>query len=155
MNDDAGTRSLWHDVGWPALAGLVIATGLLAAYHSIGLLACVAAFLLLELTIAPTAWSIMTDLGRSGGPAVLELAPACALGALVVFGLVSAAPLWSLPLLLLVLLTSPLCPSWYRSLAGRSAGPGSERAELRRTFDEIVSHGFADDQAGEDRPGGR
>ena len=151
--NDASTRSLWYDVGWPVLAGAVTAAGLLTAYFSIGLVACVAAFMLVELTVAPTAWSIMTDLGRSGGPAVFELAPRCALATVVTFGLVSATALWSVPVLLLVLLTSPLLRSRNGILLFERNH--AEQAELRRRFDEIVAHGFLDDQADDDRPGNR
>jgi hypothetical protein len=150
--NDARTRSLWYDVGWPALAGVVAAAGLLTAYSSIGLVACVAAFMLIELTVAPTAWSILTDMGRAAGPAVFELAPACALTTVVAFGLVSATSIWSVPVLLLVLLTSPLLQRRHRD--HWFARPGWEEGDLRRRFDEIVAHGFAPDRADDDLPGG-
>jgi hypothetical protein len=155
--NDARTPSLWYDVAWPALAGVVIAAGLLTAYYSIGLLVCVAAFMLIELTVAPTAWSIMTDMGRSGGPAVFELAPACALATVVLLGLVSATPVWSVPILLLVALTSPLARRClgHGLPADENTGRDSARDELRRRFDEIVVHGFAGDQADKDRPDSR
>lgn len=149
MTSQPRPRSVWYDVGWPVLAGLTAAAGLVAAYVDLGLLATVVAFMLIELTVAPTAWSIMTEMGRPGRPAVLELAPACALATVATLGLVNATRLWSLPVLLLVLLTSPI-------LRGRDWSLGvAEHDETRRAFDEIVAHGFADDPADDDRPGTR
>jgi hypothetical protein len=141
---------LWYDVGWPALAGTVTAVGIAAAYLGMGLLATVAAFLLMELTVAPTAWSILTDMGRPGRAAVVELAPACALATVVTLGLVDWMGGWALPVLLLVVGTSPLLDQRRRrSLVARY---GSRRAETRRRFDEIVAHAFTthedDDSAG-------
>ena len=91
MRSDDDGRSLWYDVGWPVLAGTISAGGVLAAYAEIGLLGCVAAFLLLELTVAPTGWTLLTDMGRPGLPAVVELAPVCALATVVTLGLVAPA----------------------------------------------------------------
>ncbi len=92
-------------------------------------------------------------MGRSGGPAALELAPACALTTVAAFGLVGATALWSVPVFLVVLLTSPLLRSGngIRLFEAHHA----EQAELRRRFDEIVAHGFASDRADDDRPGPR
>ena len=134
-------RSPWYDVGWPVLAGTVTAVGVVSAYVEIGLLGTVAAFLLMELTVAPTAWSILTDLGRPGRPAVVELAPVCALATVVTLGLVGWMSAWSVPVLLLVVLTSPLLDR--RRRRGLAERYGSRRAETRRQFDEIVAHGFA------------
>ena len=141
MRSDDDSGSLWYDVGWPVLAGTVTACGVVAAYAEIGLLGCVAAFLLMELTVAPTGWSILTDMGRPGLPAVVELAPVCALATVVTLGLVGWLSAWSLLLLLLVLVTSPLLD---RRRRGRLASRyGSPRAETRRRFEEIVAYGFA------------
>lgn len=141
MRSNGRTGHLWYDVGWPVLAGSVSAAGVVAAYMGIGLLGTVAAFLLMGLTVAPTAWSILTDMGRPGRPAVVELAPVCALATVVTIGLVGWLHEWSLPVLLLVVATSPLLQRRRRDrLASRY---GSRRAETRRRFEEIVSHGFA------------
>jgi len=134
------TRSLWYDAGWPVLAGTVTAVGVVSAYVEIGLLGTVAAFLLMELTVAPTAWSILTDMGRPGRPAVLELAPVCALATVVTVGLVGWMGVWSVPVLLAVVLSSPLLQR--RRRQGLAARYGSRSAETRRKFDEIVAHGF-------------
>ena len=138
-NDDTG--SLWYDVGWPVLAGTVAACGVVAAYVEIGLLGTVAAFVLIELTVAPSAWSILTDMGRPGRPAVMELAPVCALGTVVALGLVAWMSVWSIPAFLLVLVTSPLLDRRRRS--GLAARYGSQRAETRRRFEEIVAYAVA------------
>ncbi len=141
MRSNGRTRHLWYDVGWPFLTGTVTAVGVVAAYMGIGLLGTVAAFLLMELTVAPTAWSILTDMGRPGRPAVVELAPVCALATVVTIGLVGWLDVWSLPVLLLVVATSPLLQGRRRDrLAARY---GSPRAETRRRFDEIVTHSYA------------
>lgn len=141
MRSKDRTRSLWYDVSWPVLAGTVTAVGVVSAYVQIGPLGTVAAFLLMELTVAPTAWSILTDMGRPGGPAVFELAPVCALATVVTVGLVGWMGVWSVPVLLVVVLSSPLLDR--RRRQGLAARYGSRRAETRRKFDEIVAHGFA------------
>jgi hypothetical protein len=141
MRGDEGTRNLWYDAGWPVLAGTVAACGVVASYVTLGLLATVAAFVLMELTVAPTAWSILTDIGRPGRPAVLELAPGCALATVVALGLVGSIGVWSIPVFGLVLATSPLLNRRRRS--GLAARYGSRRAETRRRFDEIVARELA------------
>jgi hypothetical protein len=140
MRSKGRTRSLWYDAGWPVLAGTVTAVGVVAAYVEIGLLGTVAAFLLMELTVAPTAWSILTDMGRPGRPAVVELAPVSALATVVTLGLVGWLNAWAVPVLLLVVVTSPLLQP--RRRQGLAARYGSRRAETRRQFDEIVAHGL-------------
>jgi hypothetical protein len=138
--DLSRTRHPWYDVGLPVLAGLVCALGVVAAYRSLGLFSVVAAFVLVELTVAPTAWSIVTELGKPGRPAVLEVGPACALGVVVLMGLVSATGAWSLAFVALVVLTSPLMRRRGRQRLVRRYG--SDRAETLRAFDEIVAHGW-------------
>ena len=133
-------RHPWYDVGWPVLAGLVAALGVVTAYRSLGLFSVVAAFVLVELTVAPTAWSIVTELGKPGRPAVVEVAPACALAVVVLMGLVSALGGWSLAFVALVVLTSPLMGRRGRQRLVRRYG--SDRAETLRAFDEIVAHGW-------------
>ena len=147
MRSSGRTWNLWYDVGWPVLAGTVAACGVVAAYMGIGLLGTVAAFLLMELTVAPTAWSILTDMGRPGRAAVVELAPMCALATVVTLGLVGWMDLWSVPVLLSVVVTSPLLEGRRR---GRlTARYGSESADTRRRFEEIVAHGFAVSEDGD------
>ena len=137
-------RSVWYDAGWPLLAGLVGALGLILAYLGIGLLGSVVAFALMELTVAPTAWSLMTEAGRPGRPAIFELAPACALATVVTLGLVDGLGGWAVPLVALVVATSPLMEQQRRRAWVRRYG--SDRGEMRREFDEIVAHGFGTDR---------
>jgi hypothetical protein len=137
-------RSIWYDVGWPLLAGLVAAAGVLLAYLGIGLVGTVVAFTLMELTVAPTAWSLMTEAGRSGRPAIFELAPACALATVVTLGLVDGMGVWAVPLLALVAGTSPLLQEQRRRAWVRRYG--SDRGEVRREFDEIVAYSYGNDR---------
>lgn len=136
-------RSIWYDVGWPILAGLVGAAGVILTYAGIGLLGTVVVFVLMEITVAPTAWSLMTEARRSGWPAILELGPACALATVVTIGLVDGLGIWAVPLLALVAATSPLLQRARRSTLVRRYG--SDRAAMRREFDEIVAYGFDPD----------
>jgi hypothetical protein len=137
-------RNVWYDVGWPLLAGVVSAVGVILSYVEIGLAGTVVAFVLMELTVAPTAWSLMTEAGRSGRPAIFELAPAFAPATVVTLGLVNGMGVWGLPVLLLVLVTSPfLQQRRRRTLISRY---GSDRAEMRREFDEIVAQSFGNDR---------
>lgn len=132
--------SLWYDVGWPILAGLVAAVGVVAAYRDLGLFAVVTAFVLIELTVAPTVWSIVTEMGRPGRPAILEVGPASALAVVALMGLVGIVGIWSLALVALVALTSPLMSRRGRQRVLRRYG--SDRAETRRVFDDIVAHSW-------------
>src|SRR5262245_25145958 len=133
-------RHPWFDAGWPVFAGLVAATGVIAAYQSLGLLAVVVAFVLVELSVAPTAWSIITEWGRPGRPAIFEIAPAFGLVVVSLMGLVEAIGVWSLLALALVLLTSPLVTRRGRDRVRDRYG--STRSQTRRSFDEIVAHGW-------------
>lgn len=140
-------RRIWYDVGWPLLAGVVGAAGVVLAYFGIGLVGTVGtvvAFALMELTVAPTAWSLMTEAGRSGRPAIFELAPACALVTVVTLGLVGGMGVWAVPVLALVLVTSPLAQGQRRRAWLRRYG--SDRAEVRQEFDEIVALSFGTDR---------
>ena len=65
--------SPWYDVGWALAAGLAGAAGLLLAYLDIGLLGTVVAFALMEVTVAPVAWRLITEEGRPGRPAIFEV----------------------------------------------------------------------------------
>jgi hypothetical protein len=133
-------RHPWFDAGWPVFAGLVAATGVLAAYQSLGLVAVVVAFVLVELSVAPTAWSIVTEMGKPGRPAIFEIAPAFGLGVVSLMGLVEAIGVWSLLVVTLLLLTSPLVSRQGRERVRERYG--SDRSQTRRSFDEIVAHGW-------------
>ena len=134
-------RHPWHDAGWPVLAGLVAATGVIAAYQYFGLLAVLAAFALVELTVAPTAWSLITELGKSARLAVLEIAPACALMVVVLMGLTAAIDGWALVVLAILGLSSPLVSRQGRVRFRQRYG--SDRAETRRAFDDIVANSWS------------
>jgi hypothetical protein len=133
----------WYDIGWPLFAGLVAAVGIIACYESVGLLGCVAAFALIEVAVGATAWAILTDIGRSGQRALFEVGPACGLTTVVAVGLTEVFASWGLLVLLLVIATSPLL----HSRRPRVTRYGGERAAMRRQFDEIVAHGFAEDES--------
>lgn len=134
-------RHPWYDAGWPVLAGLVAASGVIAAYQYFGLLAVLAAFALVELTVAPTAWSLITELGKSGRGAVLEIAPACALIMVVLMGLTAAIDAWALVVLAILGLSSPLVSAQGRRRFRERYG--SDRSETRRAFDEIVANSWS------------
>jgi hypothetical protein len=140
MADSHAERSFWYDIAWPLLAGLVAGVGVLSCAASLGWLATAAVFALTWLAIAPTAWSVLTECGRPGGPALVGFAPACALAVTATVGLTSFG-LASIPVMVLVPLTSPL---FRRGRAGATEDR-SERDEVRRQFDEIVYYGFTDD----------
>jgi hypothetical protein len=131
-------------VGWALVAGLAGAAGLLLAYLDIGLLGTVVAFALMEVTVAPVAWSLMTEEGRPGRAAIFELAPACALATVVTLGLVSGLGIWALPVVALVVGTCPLLLARNRRAWLRRYG--SDRSEMRCEFDEIVALSFGRDR---------
>jgi hypothetical protein len=136
--------SSWYDVGWALVAGLVGAAGLLLAYLGMGLLGTVVAFALMELTVAPIAWSLMTEAGRSGRPAILELAPMSALATVVTLGLVDGLGFWAFGVLALVVATCPLLREGRRrALLHRY---GSDRSEMRSEFEAIVALSFGTDR---------
>ncbi|HEX3297198.1 MAG TPA: hypothetical protein VHR85_10320 [Nocardioides sp.] len=136
-------RHPWYDVGWPAAAGLATGAGLLAAYVWMGPWPLLLALAVLEITFAPVAWSLLTDLGHGLRRVVLRIAPTSAVAVLTVVGLAEAIGPWTFLVAGLVLLTSPLLRGW--------TGPGfvptlaerlSPRVETRHRFDEIVAHGL-------------
>jgi hypothetical protein len=138
-----GRVSIWYDVGWPVLAGMVTAAGLLSAYIWMGLPTTLIALVLLELTIAPVAWSILTEVGVPTAHVILRISPLWAIGCLAFVGLVDALNAWSLLIGLAVLLTSPLVAGWSRvGVRGLIASHNLSQNETRRRFDDIVAHGF-------------
>ena len=136
--------SFWYDIGWPVLAGLVTAAGLLGAYVWMGPPTTLIALVLLELTFAPVMWSILSDAGYSSRDVILRLSPAWSVGSLAFIGLVDAFDAWSLLIATLVLVTSPPFAGWARlgNRKLRGAREGMTRNETQRRFDEIVAHGF-------------
>ena len=131
---------LWYDVAWPVVAGAATGTGLLAAYRWTGPLIFGIALVALEATIAPLAWTVMTELGHDTRGVVLRRAPSVAVGALAMVGLADALGSWCFVVGAFVLMTSPLVRGWTRgALQDSLAGRVSPRAETRRRFDEIVA----------------
>ena len=140
---NAARSHLWYDGGWPAAAGLVTGLGLVAAYQWTGPLMFVAALGVLELTVAPIAWSLLADLGFDVRRVALRVAPATAAAALGVIGLADAIGGWTFLVVGLALVTSPLLEGCRRGgLRVRLTERVSPRTETRRRFNEIVAQGF-------------
>jgi hypothetical protein len=142
--DRRSSHSPWFDVGWPLLAGTVTAVGLIAAYLWMGLVTTAIALALLELTVAPVAWSILSELDYPTHEVILRISPIAAVGGLSLVGLVSAFSGWSLVMAAVVVMTSPLVKGWSRvGTRGMLVRYGvNSRTETRRRFDDIVAHGF-------------
>ncbi len=97
----------------------------------------------LELTVAPVAWSLLTDVGYDVPRVVFRVAPASALVLLAVMGLVEVIQGWTFLVVALALVTSPLLQGWRQiGLRGVLVDRVSPHAETRRRFDDIVAHGF-------------
>lgn len=141
---------LWYDVAWPAVAGLAVGAGLLAASLLMGAWPLLVALAVLEIALAPLAWSLLADLGHDLRGVVLRIAPAAAVATLAVIGLADAIGPWTFAVGGFVLATSPLLRGWsQRGFRNVLAGRMSPRMDTRHRFDEIVAHGF---RAPEDRP---
>jgi hypothetical protein len=125
------------------MAGLVAGVGVLAAYSWTGPVPFFVALAVLEVTIAPVAWSLLTELGHTVTGVVLRIAPVASLIALALIGLVQAVGGWIFLVGGLVLITSPLLQGWTSGRIRTSLVEQlSPRTETRRRFDEIVAHGF-------------
>jgi hypothetical protein len=127
-------------VAWPALAGVAIGAGLLTSYRGTGPLIFGIALVVLEATVAPLAWAVMTELGHDTRGVFLRGAPAVAVGVLAMLGLAEAFGGWCFAIGAFVMVTSPFMRGWTRgawrdSLVVRM----SPRTETRRRFDEIVA----------------
>jgi hypothetical protein len=142
---------LWFDVVWPVATGLVTGLGLVAAFRWTGPLMFLVAFAVLEVTVAPVAWSLLTELGFGVQRIAWRVAPATAAGMLAVIGLADVIAAWTFLVIGLALITSPVLRGWRRGglrglLPGTAPGtvPGTvpPHWETRRRFDEIVAHGF-------------
>jgi hypothetical protein len=135
---------LWYDVAWPSATGLVTGLGLVAAYRWTGPLLFVVTLTVLELTVAPVAWSLLTEVGFDMRRIALRVAPAAAVGALALIGLADALGGWTFLVAGVVLVTSPLLQGWSQGgIRGILAARMSPRADTRRRFEEIVAHGFS------------
>lgn len=134
---------LWYDVAWPVATGLVTGLGLVAAYRWTGPLMFLVALAVLEVTVAPVAWSLLTEVGFDVRRIALRVAPAGAAMLLAVIGLTDVIGAWTFLVVGLAVLTSPLVRGWRESgLRGLLIDGVSTRSQTRRQFDEIVAHGF-------------
>lgn len=121
------------------MTGVTAGVGLLAAYRWTGPLMFVVALAVLELAIAPVAWSVLTELGRSAGGVVTRVSPPAALGALALIGLTDAMGGWAFLVAAGALVTSPLVGGWTRGGLRPALERMSPRTETRRRFDDIVA----------------
>lgn len=145
-------RHFWYDVGWPILAGLVIATGVAAACLTRGTGIVLASFVVTDLALMPMAWVLATATERPPRRAVLVVTPAVTLAVVVGVGLVSIWQAWGLVPFALAVATSPM-------LAGRQrwshqVHEAERTAETRRAFDDIVRHSFEPTPGDDQDPGG-
>jgi hypothetical protein len=135
---------LWFDVAWPVLAGLVAGAGLLAAYHWTGPTRFLVMLAVLEVTVAPVAWSLLSELGFGVRRIALRVAPLTAVALVAVIGLAGAIGAWTYLVGTCAVATSPLLRGWSRvGLRGLVIGWSSTDVRTRREFDDIVAHGFA------------
>ncbi len=135
---------LWYDVAWPVLAGLVAGAGLLAAYRWTGPTRFLVLLAVLELTVAPVAWSLLTELGFGVRRIALRVAPLTAVALVAVIGLAGMIGGWTYLAGVLTVVTSPLLRGWRRAgPRGLVVGWASTDVRTRREFDDIVAHGFA------------
>lgn len=140
----SGARThLWYDAVWPVATGLGTGLGLVAAYQWTGPMMFVVAFVVLEVTVAPVAWSLLTDAGFDVQQIVLRVAPASAGLLLAVVGLAEVIGGWTFLAVAMAVATSPLFRGWRRGgLRDALSQQLSPRSATRRRFDEIVAQGF-------------
>jgi hypothetical protein len=135
---------LWYDVAWPVATGLVTGLGLVAAYRWTGPLMFLVAFAVLEVTVAPVAWSLLTEAGFDVHRIALRVAPAGATALLAVVGLADVVGGWTFLVAAVVVVSSPLLRGVREAgLRGVLVDRVSARSETRRRFDEIVARGFS------------
>jgi hypothetical protein len=133
----------WYDVAWPVLAGLVAGVGLVATYRWTGPVTFLVALAVLELTVAPVAWSLLTELGFGVRRVALRVAPMTAVGLMAVIGLAETIGAWTCLVVALVVAASPLLRGFsHAGVRGLAAGWAGPQARTRREFEEIVAHGF-------------
>ena len=95
----------------------------------------VVTLVVLELTVAPVAWSLLTDVGYDVPRVVFRVAPASALVLLAVMGLVEVIQGWTFLVVALALVTSPLLQGWRQTgLRGVLVDRVSPHAETRRAL---------------------
>jgi hypothetical protein len=122
------------------MTGVATGAGLLATYRWTGPLVFGIALVVLEATIAPIAWTVMTELGHDTRGVVRRGVPRVAVGVVAMIGLADALGSWCFVVGGLVLVTSPLIGGWTRGVLGQSLVVRvSPHTETRRRFDEIVA----------------
>jgi hypothetical protein len=133
----------WYDVAWPVATGLVTGLGLVAAYGWTGPWMFLVALVVLELTVAPVAWSLFNEFGLGVRRIALRVAPLTSVALLAVIGLADLIGGWTFLVVSAVVITSPVLQGWSeRGVRRVILDRVSPRAETRRRFDEIVAHGF-------------
>jgi len=134
---------LWYDVAWPVLAGLVAGVGLVAAVRWTGPFRFLVMLAVLELTVAPVAWSLLSELGFGVRRIALRVAPLTAVALVAVIGLAGAIGAWTYLVGACAIATSPLLRGWRRAgLRGLVGAWSTTDVRTRREFDDIVAHGF-------------
>jgi hypothetical protein len=137
----------WYDVAWPLATGLVTGLGLVAAYRWTGPLMFLVAFAVLQLTVAPVAWSLLTEVGFDVRRIALRVAPIGSAMLLAVIGLADAIGGWTFLVAGIVVVTSPMLQGWREEgWRGVLVDRVSSRADTRRRFDEIVGYLSAPDE---------
>jgi hypothetical protein len=135
---------VWYDGAWPVLAGLVAGAGLVAAYRWTGPVTFLVALAVLELTVAPVAWSLLIEAGYSVRRVVLRVAPMTAVALLAVIGLAESIGGWTYLVVAFLLASSPLLRGWSSGgVRGVVAGWATPHVRTRREFDEIVAHSLS------------
>ena len=122
---------LWYDVAWPVATGLVTGLGLVAAYRWTGPLMFLVALAVLEVTVAPVAWSLLTEVGFDVRRIALRVAPAAAAMLLAVIGLADVIGGWTFLVVALAVLSSPLLQGWREPDCAASWSTGCRRARRR------------------------
>ncbi len=133
-------RSLWADLGWPVLAGMVAATGLASAYLSLGWSTTAFVFAFTVVMVAILTVSLLEGRGR---PTVVSLvSPALYAGVtmVVTMGLIAWMHAWAFLVVGLVVVGNGAVRRKVRRVLGASP-PAPD--DTRRRFDEIVAHELA------------
>jgi hypothetical protein len=137
---------LWHDTGWPALAGVIAGLGVVGCATTMGPLATAGIFVAVALVTAPSTWSILSETTHTGVGRIASLTGYIALGVVMAAGWISVADGWGLIPLVVAGATSPwvldLATSRSRS-ASRATRARQEAFETRRAFDEIIRNSYS------------
>lgn len=141
---------------WCVLAGVVSGVGLLAGSLTLGVLAMAVVLATLSLAVGSTLWSVLEQCGRPSVRPAARIGAVSGFGCTVATGLVSGLGVWGGVAFGLVVLVAPPVVG----LAGRQVGRlaheerrAQAEVELRRTFDEIIAHGYSAPSGGDERRG--